>query len=127
MDYFKEYDSSDPLSIEKYSQKLIGKSFREIWDEDDARQPMMVRETTSYGVSDVTETKRSKGNLGQIVEEKFFHYACNNDARPDFPEAGVELKVTPYYVFLLTPLSHRMMTFLVLILAAFVHLHLLSL
>lgn len=98
MDYFKGYDSSDPLSIEKYSQKLIGKSFREIWDEDDARQPMMVREETSYGVSDVTETKRSKGNLGQIIEEKFFHYKCNNDSRPDFPEAGVELKVTPYKI-----------------------------
>ena len=40
----------------------------------------------------------NKGNLGQIVEEKFFHYACNSDSRADFHEAGVELKVTPYKI-----------------------------
>lgn len=98
MDYLIEYDRSDPISIEAYSQKLIGKSFREIWDEDDKRQPMMVRELGYYGTPDVNVVKRNKGNLGQIVEEKFFHYECNSDSRPDFHEAGVELKVTPYKI-----------------------------
>ena len=98
-DYLVEYDKSDPTSIEIYSQKLIGKTFRQIWEEDDARQPMMVREDSStYGSSEVTETKRNKGNLGQIIEEKFFHYECNSDSRADFHEAGVELKVTPYRI-----------------------------
>lgn len=46
-DYLVEYDKSDPTSIEIYSQKLIGKTFRQIWEEDDARQPMMVREDSS--------------------------------------------------------------------------------
>ena len=97
--YLVEYDKSDPTSIEIYSQKLIGKTFRQIWEEDDARQPMMVREDSStYGSSEVTETKRNKGNLGQIIEEKFFHYECNSDSRADFHEAGVELKVTPYRI-----------------------------
>ena len=97
--YLVEYDKSDPISIEIYSQKLIGKTFRQIWEEDDARQPMMVREDSSiYGSSEVTETKRNKGNLGQIIEEKFFHYECNSDSRADFHEAGVELKVTPYRI-----------------------------
>ncbi len=99
IDYLIEYDRSDPISIETYSQKLIGKTFRQIWEEDDARQPMMVREdSTPYGSSEVTETKRNKGNLGQIIEEKFFHYECNSDSRADFYEAGVELKVTPYKI-----------------------------
>lgn len=98
MDYLSEYDCTDPLSIETYSQRLIGKSFREIWDEDDARWTNLVREEAVYGVSDVSEVKRNKGNLGQIIEEKFFHYKCNNDSRADFPEAGVELKVTPYRI-----------------------------
>ena len=72
IDYLIEYDRSDPISIETYSQKLIGKTFREIWEEDDARQPMMVREDSApYGSSEVAETKRNKGNLGQIIEEKF--------------------------------------------------------
>ena len=58
--------------------------------EDDARQPLMVKEEgSSYGTSDVSETKRNKGNLGQIIEEKFFHYECNSDSRADFHEAGV--------------------------------------
>ena len=51
-----------------------------------------------YGSSEVAETKRNKGNLGQIIEEKFFHYECNSDSRADFYEAGVELKVTPYKI-----------------------------
>lgn len=98
MDYLIEYDKTDPLSIESYSQRLVGKSFREIWEEDEARQPMMVRETSTYGTADVSETKRNKGNLGQIIEERFFHYSCNSDSRADFYEAGVELKVTPYKI-----------------------------
>lgn len=99
IDYLIEYDRSDPISIEVYSQKLIGKTFRQIWEEDDARQPMMVREdSATYGSSEVSETKRNKGNLGQIIEEKFFHYECNSDSRADFHEAGVELKVTPYRI-----------------------------
>lgn len=99
VDYIVEYDKSDPLSIETYSQRLIGKTFREICAEDDERQTLILRDGSSeYGTSDVSSTKRNKGNLGQIVEERFFHYACNSDARADFYEAGVELKVTPYKI-----------------------------
>lgn len=90
------YDKTNPLSIEEYSQNLIGKSFREIWDEDEKSHPSIIREVGHYGTTTVKEKKRNKGNLGQIIEEKFFHYECNSDSRPDFHEAGVELKVTPY-------------------------------
>ncbi len=90
-----EYDRTNPSSIEAYAQKLVGKSFRQIMDENDA----MLREKSAlYGESDVLEQKRNKGTLGQIIEECFFHYSCNSDARADFPEAGVELKVTPYKI-----------------------------
>ena len=90
------YDKTNPLSIEEYSQNLIGKSFREIWEEDEKSHPSIIREVGHYGTTNVKEKKRNKGNLGQIIEEKFFHYECNSDSRPDFHEAGVELKVTPY-------------------------------
>lgn len=97
---YQDYDKTDPFSIEKYSKGLIGKTFRQIAEEDDARtksQGHMLQEgRASYGVSVVKEKKRNKGNLGQLIEEKFFHYKCNSDERPDFHEAGVELKVTPY-------------------------------
>lgn len=37
-----------------------------------------------------------KGAVGSIIEESWFGYSINGESEPDFPEAGVELKVTPY-------------------------------
>jgi len=87
------YDRTNPKSIEAYAQKLIGRSFRQVMEDD---SNAIREDEAAYGKSDVAETKRNKGNVGQIIEECFFHYSCNSDARADFPEAGVELKVTPY-------------------------------
>jgi DNA mismatch repair protein MutH len=92
----KEYDETNPISIEKYSQRLIGKTFSDICKEDDMKQSMVVRETLNYEVSH--ENKKRKGGLGEIIEERYFHYQCNNDSRPDFDKAGVELKVTPFKI-----------------------------
>ncbi len=97
MDHTIGYDRKSPSSIETFAQRLIGKTFREII-EDDKEQTMLRGEEPSYGSSDVNEVKRNKGSLGQIIEERFFHYGCNSDSRADFHEAGVELKVTPYKI-----------------------------
>lgn len=40
--------------------------------------------------------QRGKGAVGTVIEESWFGYAPNSESEPDFPEAGVELKVTPY-------------------------------
>lgn len=93
-----EYDKRNPSSIEAYAQRLVGKTFRQVWEEDEQQSPMYIREEGAYGSADVDEKKRNKGNLGQIIEEKFFHYECNSDSRADFHDAGVELKVTPYKI-----------------------------
>ncbi len=99
MDFLIDYDKTDPISIEAYSQRMIGKMFRQILEEDESGDIGIIgKGEDTYGVSEVAEVKRNKGNLGQIIEERFFHYVCNSDARPDFPEAGVELKVTPYKI-----------------------------
>lgn len=90
------YDETNPISIELYAQKLIGKTFADVCNEDDMSKAMVVRETSNYEVSH--ENKNRKGGLGEIIEERFFHYQCNNDSRPDFDKAGVELKVTPYKI-----------------------------
>lgn len=37
-----------------------------------------------------------KGAVGSVIEESWFGYTPNSESEPDFPEAGVELKVTPY-------------------------------
>ena len=96
MDYVKGYDETNPISIEKYAQKLIGKTFADVCNEDDMSRAMVVRETIDYEVKH--ENRNRKGGLGEIIEERFFHYQCNNDVRPDFDKAGVELKVTPYKI-----------------------------
>ena len=93
-DYIIEYDATDPTSIEMYSKKMIGKTFRQLWKKKKKRKVMV--EGKKKLSSDGAEDKKNKGNLGGLIEERFFHYACNNEARPDFPEAGVELKVSPY-------------------------------
>lgn len=98
MDYVIEYDRRSPSSIEAYAQGLVGKSFREIIEDEEKRRHIFTENVSIYGNADVRETKRNKGNLGQIIEECFFHYECNSDSRADFYEAGVELKVTPYKV-----------------------------
>ena len=96
MDYLKEYDETNPLSIEEYAQRLIGKTFSDVCKDDDIQQANVVRETVDYDIKH--ENKKRKGGLGQLIEERFFHYQCNNDSRPDFDKAGVELKVTPYKI-----------------------------
>lgn len=86
-DYIVEeinYDKRDPKAILAYAKRLIGKSFQEVIEDDEANS------NSDRGKED----KRNKGNLGQILEERYFHYACNNDSNPDFEEAGVELKVS---------------------------------
>lgn len=94
MNYKVEYDITDPLSIQKYAEKMIGKTFQQICDEDTESTLKAVAEGQNYNVQH--ENKKRKGGLGELIEERYFHYEANSDQRPDFAEAGVELKVTPY-------------------------------
>ncbi len=44
----------------------------------------------------VEDNNYNKGGLGQLVEKYLFNIENNSNSRPDFEEAGIELKVTPY-------------------------------
>jgi DNA mismatch repair protein MutH len=72
------YDKHNPLSIEEYSKQLEEKSFRELLPQE------------------VKSNLKKKGELGTLLEEYYFKYKPNSEAGPDFAEAGVELKVTPF-------------------------------
>lgn len=76
-----EYDSGNPSSIAEYAKRLVGKTFAQVIEDDKSTDK---------------EDFSNKGDLGQLVERHHFHYECNSDSRADFPEAGVELKVTPF-------------------------------
>ncbi len=87
-----EYDASNPQSIEAYAKRLIGKTFTDVCNEDIVNDVIIINDDYEESHKD----RKRKGGLGDLIEERFFHYKCNSDSRPDFPDAGVELKVTPY-------------------------------
>ena len=84
------YDESNPLAIENYSKKLIGKSFSDVLEDEIINQEELLELKKYYN------NPRSKGGLGNLIEKYFFYYKPNSNPKPDFPKAGVELKVTPY-------------------------------
>ena len=87
-----EYDPKSPSSIEAYAKQLIGKSFADVCNEDTVNAVVTIND----GYEEAHGDRKRKGGLGDLIEERYFHYECNSDSRPDFPDAGVELKVTPY-------------------------------
>lgn len=67
----------------------------------DTKEEVFERGAESVGKNfmEIDKTGRlsaGKGAIGQLVEESWFHYKPNSRSEPDFPKAGVELKVTPY-------------------------------
>ena len=91
MNLINNYDSTDPLSILDYSKELIGKTFEDVLfnyfeEENDTFKEVREQFNNPY----------RKGSLGNLIEEYFYGYPPNNSPEPDFPDAGVELKVTPY-------------------------------
>lgn len=84
-----ETDLSDGRSIERYAFHLRGKTFQEILD-----LGIHPKGYTEKNYKD----KRFKGGMGELIEERYFGYKANSDDRPDFPDAGVELKATCYDV-----------------------------
>lgn len=46
------------------------------------------------GVAREYNSRRYKGGMGTLIEERFFGYRANSDREADFAEAGIELKAT---------------------------------
>lgn len=94
----KQYNPEDKESIYEYAKKLEGKTFKDVCNEDDYFLSQIVREVTDEEYKYSYENKKRKGGLGEIIEERYFHYKADSDSRADFPNAKVELKVTPYKI-----------------------------
>ena len=62
--------------VQNVAKGAIGKTFREIADK-------------SFNYN-------NKGTLGQLLERSVFNFANNSKSEPDFVDAGIELKLTPY-------------------------------
>lgn len=88
------YDKYNKYSIEEYGQGMVGRTFRDISKGDifDQVNPSI----KEYSNLNDYENKKRKGGLGELIEEEYFFYKANSESAPDFREAGVELKTTPY-------------------------------
>ena len=71
----REYDITSAQSICDYGMRLLGHSLRELHPD--------------------AKIFNGKGGLGTSVEYYHYNYEPNSVSRPDFPEAGLELKCTP--------------------------------
>lgn len=95
-------DFSDEESILAYGIRLEGMTVREVlslgiysprsWERAQRARSKAEQEGREY------DNASYKGGMGNLVEERYFGYDSNSDERPDFPEAGVELKTTCYDV-----------------------------
>lgn len=68
------------LEVQTIAENLIGKTFGEI---------------NNYKVN---SQEFNKGSFGHIIEKDVFDYDINSFSEPDFVEAEIELKVTPYKI-----------------------------
>lgn len=90
------FDPKSKASIYNYAIKLIGLTFRDVQETYiQTRHADFIKDTA--GVVRYEDFAR-KGGLGELLELMYFHYEPDNIAQPDFVEAGVELKVTPYKI-----------------------------
>lgn len=81
----KEYKT--PEEVKKRAEEAIGHSFKEVFElAQEFREKNNLKE------------RHGKGDIGQAYEEGWFNYTCNEDAEPDFKEADIELKVTPFLI-----------------------------
>jgi len=93
----KKYNKYDKNSIYEYATNLIGKTFREVEvdyfiEKNKADQLVLREDGVHYGAF------RRKGGLGDLLEDKYFEITTGNESLPDFVEADMELKVTPYRI-----------------------------
>lgn len=73
-----KYNANDKNSVIEYAKKLIGKTLRDVCDDE-------INEHTYSG----------KGNFGQLLEKYYFGYEPNSIAEADFSNIGMELKSSP--------------------------------
>lgn len=81
----KKYKTPD--EVKKRAEEAIGHPFKEVFElAQEFRRENGLKE------------KHGKGDIGQAYEEGWFNYACNEKIEPDFKEADIELKVTPFLI-----------------------------
>lgn len=73
-----------------YNRKLTKEEIEEIGSQVVGKT---LGELTNF--NDDLDNLNNKGSIGEMIEQRVFGYSPNNNAEPDFFDAGIELKVTP--------------------------------
>jgi len=73
-----------PQQVYNRGKQLVGMTFRDVLELG----------IVPEGVTREYNSRRYKGGMGTLIEERFFGYKANSDREADFAEAGVELKAT---------------------------------
>lgn len=92
-----KYNPTDKDSIYEYAKGLKGKTFNDLCNDYYSENSSFFESIFEDSIAAYSNLK-TKGSLGEVVEEMYFNYKANSDALPDFPDAKVELKVTPYKI-----------------------------
>ena len=66
------YDNKDPLSIESYGKKMIGQTFRSIYEQSVKSGNIHTAQETTAAYVTRHENKNYKGGIGNLVEECWF-------------------------------------------------------
>ncbi len=88
--------------IQNLAKSTIGKSFNEIekiFSNNKNKDYNITEEIPSYVMEEEVQygkVKQNKAYFGHAFETNVYNYDINSTSAPDFEEAGVELKVTPY-------------------------------
>ncbi len=78
------FEYHTPEQVMERAHHLEGMTFQDVLDLG----------IVADGVVREYNSRRYKGGMGNLLEERYFGYRANSDREPDFAEAGVELKAT---------------------------------
>ena len=81
----KANEFSNAEAIVDYASELRDMTFEEV----------LALELSALLPSNTYSDTNRKGAVGNLLEEHYFGYTINSDSEPDFPNAGLELKVSP--------------------------------
>lgn len=84
----KPYDDTSLIDIVKYATDLINESFGDVLSRSVSGKELLK-------LVEYYKNPRSKGSLGNLLEEHYFFYKPNSNPTPDFEQVGMELKLTP--------------------------------
>ncbi len=88
------YNEKEINSIVEYAQKLEGKTVHKVNSEQYSFSEKKQEDDLSY----IPQNNKNKGGFGNYIESAYFGKKNDNKSQPDFPEAKLELKVSPLKV-----------------------------